>query len=216
MCRGSPSPRRMSTRFSAQASRPEPPGPDARVPLTGHALVSVAGRVSPPAYPRSGRNVGQPDHILANAIARHEAERWPGTGEIGRAATEHDRDAGRYGTRRSEPRSAEALAPGADRPPRSPLRVRPSTCTDRAPRGHRPREACSVGPDSLQRAATTTHFGCFRHAAAKACVYPPPFGMFVVPVTHDLVYAATVETARLPAASSMKWRKSVGLGANSV
>src|SRR5262245_26751119 len=40
---------------------------------------------------RLSRNVGQPDHILANSVMRHEAERWPGSGEIGFAMTEHDR-----------------------------------------------------------------------------------------------------------------------------
>jgi hypothetical protein len=40
---------------------------------------------------RLRRNVGQPDHILANPIMSHEAERRPGPGEIRLAATEHDR-----------------------------------------------------------------------------------------------------------------------------
>ena len=39
---------------------------------------------------RSSRNVGQPDHILANPIVSHEAERRPGSGEIGLAVTKHD------------------------------------------------------------------------------------------------------------------------------
>ena len=32
-------------------------------------------------------NVGQPDHILANPVIRHQAERRPRSGEIGFAAT---------------------------------------------------------------------------------------------------------------------------------
>ena len=39
---------------------------------------------------RLGGNVGQPDHILANPIIRHEAERRPGPGEIWLAVTKHD------------------------------------------------------------------------------------------------------------------------------
>src|SRR5688572_12566006 len=39
---------------------------------------------------RSGRNVAQPDHILANPVMSHEAERRPGSGEIGLAVAEHD------------------------------------------------------------------------------------------------------------------------------
>src|SRR5213593_3863803 len=40
---------------------------------------------------RSGGNVGQPDHILANPIISHKAERRPGSGEIWLAVTKHDR-----------------------------------------------------------------------------------------------------------------------------
>src|SRR6187402_1180825 len=36
------------------------------------------------------RNVGQPDHILANPIMSHKAERRPGPGEIWLAVTNHD------------------------------------------------------------------------------------------------------------------------------
>ena len=40
--------------------------------------------------PRLSRNVGQPDHILANPIVSQKAERRPGPGEIWFAVTEHD------------------------------------------------------------------------------------------------------------------------------
>src|SRR5271157_5482628 len=40
--------------------------------------------------PRLSRNVGQPDHILANPIIGHKAEPRPGSGEIWLAATKHD------------------------------------------------------------------------------------------------------------------------------
>src|SRR5687768_12026097 len=39
---------------------------------------------------RLSRNVGQPDHILANPLMSHEAERRPGPGEIWFAVTKHD------------------------------------------------------------------------------------------------------------------------------
>ena len=39
---------------------------------------------------RSSRNVGQPDHILANPIISHKAERRAGRGEIWLAVTKHD------------------------------------------------------------------------------------------------------------------------------
>ncbi len=37
---------------------------------------------------RLSRNVAQPDHILANRILSHEAQRRPGSGEIGLAVTQ--------------------------------------------------------------------------------------------------------------------------------
>src|SRR6185295_3898253 len=40
---------------------------------------------------RSSRNVGQPDHVLANPIMGHETERRPGSGKIRLAVTKHDR-----------------------------------------------------------------------------------------------------------------------------
>jgi len=39
---------------------------------------------------RLSRNVGQPDHIFANPITSHKAERRPGSGEIWLAVTKHD------------------------------------------------------------------------------------------------------------------------------
>src|SRR6266566_4036088 len=44
-----------------------------------------SGRVA-----RLSRNVSQPDHILANPIISHKAERRPGSGEIWLAVTKHD------------------------------------------------------------------------------------------------------------------------------
>src|SRR5207244_12343860 len=39
---------------------------------------------------RLSRNRCEPDHILANAIISHKAERRPGSGEIWLAVTQHD------------------------------------------------------------------------------------------------------------------------------
>src|SRR5262245_4955402 len=39
---------------------------------------------------RSSRNVGQPEHILANPIISHKAERRPGPGEIWLSVTKYD------------------------------------------------------------------------------------------------------------------------------
>ena len=52
-------------------------GPDASTQFVGRAA-------------RSSGNVGQPDHVLANQIAGHKAERPPGAGEEWLAATKHD------------------------------------------------------------------------------------------------------------------------------
>jgi hypothetical protein len=43
-----------------------------------------------PLLPSSSRNIRQPDHVLANSIAGHKAERRPGAGEEWLAATQHD------------------------------------------------------------------------------------------------------------------------------
>ena len=41
-------------------------------------------------FARSGRNVGQPNHILVDWIAGHKAEAWAGSGEEGLAVAEDD------------------------------------------------------------------------------------------------------------------------------
>jgi len=56
------------------------------LPLSGpDELAQSVGRVA-----RLSRNVRQPDHVLANYIAGHKAERRPGAGEEWRATTKHD------------------------------------------------------------------------------------------------------------------------------
>jgi hypothetical protein len=141
---------------------------------------------------RLSRNVGQPDHILANPIMSRKAEPWPGSGEIWLAMTEHDvvqvdsilidqakcvRLCAKFGpaTSISPSRSAFGSRIASSRSSSTSLALRPTDFNERE----------------------TTHFGWFRHAAAKAflCI---PFRMFVVPVTHDVIHLATVHTARLP------------------
>jgi hypothetical protein len=46
--------------------------------------------ISIPQVARSGRNVDQPDDILVNPIMGHQAEWRAGSGEIGRAVTQHN------------------------------------------------------------------------------------------------------------------------------
>src|SRR5690554_3575636 len=50
-------------------------------PMSAKLMVRPAG---------SDGNVTQPDYILANPIMRDQPQRWPGSGEIGRAVTKHD------------------------------------------------------------------------------------------------------------------------------
>ena len=110
------------------------------------------------------RNVDQPDHILANPIISHKAERRPGSGEIWLALTKHDGvqvdpiliDQAKFGEAVRQVRASNFDLPVtlglqlADPPSRS-----PSTSLALGPTDFNEREA--------------THFGCFRHAAAKAC-----------------------------------------------
>ena len=60
------------------------------------ASARSVGRVA-----RLSRNVGQPDHILANPIISHKAERRPGSGEIWLAVTKHDGVQVEFDTHRS-------------------------------------------------------------------------------------------------------------------
>jgi hypothetical protein len=65
---------RLADRFfcSGKASGPDAP-------------VQSVGRVA-----RLSGNVRQPNHLLADEIAGHKAERWPRAGEEWLAATKHD------------------------------------------------------------------------------------------------------------------------------
>src|SRR5213082_1320430 len=53
----------------------------------------------------------------------------------------------------------------------------------------------ALGPTDFNE-RDTTHFGWFRHAAAKSCSSATTLRTVFVPVTHYLVHAATVHTAR--------------------
>src|SRR5688572_7245596 len=76
---------RTSGTSTTKATRPRP-GP--ATSITSRSAFSADARRSTPT-PRLSRNVGQPDHILADPIVGHKAERRPGPGEIGLAVTKH-------------------------------------------------------------------------------------------------------------------------------
>src|SRR4249919_2757816 len=106
---------------------------------------------------RLSRNVGQSDHILANPIIGHKAEWRPGSGEIWLAVTKHDGvqvdsiliDQAKSGPATSISPSRSAFS----------LRIAPSRSSS---------TSLALGPTDFNE-RETTHFGWFRHAAAKAC-----------------------------------------------
>src|SRR5207344_614348 len=141
---------------------------------------------------RLSRNVGQPDHILANPIISHEAERRPGSGEIWLAVTKHDGvqvdsilvDQAKFGEAMRQVRASNfdlPVAPGLQLADRA-LEI----ILDKP----------GVGADRLQRARDDPFrlVPPRRREGAFVCI---PFRMIVVPVTHDLIHVATVDTARL-------------------
>jgi pimeloyl-ACP methyl ester carboxylesterase len=67
-----------------------PSGGTSETPASQLRKSSSAAAISIRRVARLSRNVGQPDHILANPIVSHKAERRPGPGEIWLAVTEHD------------------------------------------------------------------------------------------------------------------------------
>ena len=113
---------------------------------------------------RLSRNVGQPDHILANPIISHKAERRPGSGEIWLAVTKHDGvqvdsiliDQAKVGQALRQARAGNSISPS-----RSAFssRITPSRLSS---------TSLALGPTDFNE-RETTHFGCLRHAAAKAC-----------------------------------------------
>ena len=72
-----------------------------------------------------------------------------------------------------------------------------------------------VGADGLQRARDHPFrlVSPRRREGVFLCI---PFGMIVVPVTHDLVHLATVDIARLPLSLLDEVAEDPGLGANAI
>src|SRR5438874_11261606 len=69
----------MCGRFANQGFRRVPACPPARLPAGSGEC----------AY--SGRDTGQPNRVLANAIAGNNTKRWPGACKVRLAAAEHER-----------------------------------------------------------------------------------------------------------------------------
>lgn len=142
---------------------------------------------------RLSRDVGQPDHILANPIMSHKAERRPGSGEIWLAVTKHDGvqvdsiliDQAKFGEAMRQVRASNLDLPVA-------LGLQ---LADRALKItlNKP----GVGADRLQRARDDPFrlVPPRRREGVFLCI---PFRMIVIPVTHNLIHLATVDTARLP------------------
>src|SRR5262245_27807134 len=144
-------------------------------------------------FARLSRNVGQPDHILANPIISHKAEWRPGSAEIWLAVTKHDGvkvdsiliDQAKFGEALRQVRASNFDLPGA-------LGLQLA---------HRALKIIlnkpGVGADRLQRARDDP----FRLAPPRRregvflCI---PLRMIVIPVAHDLIHLATVHTTCLP------------------
>src|SRR5215470_8742354 len=142
---------------------------------------------------RLSRNVGQPDHILANPIISHKAERRPGSGEIWLAVTKHDGvqvDAILIDQAKFSEALRQVRASNFDLPVALGLQL-----ADRALKIilNKP----GVGADRLQRARDDP-FRLVPPRRRKGVLLCIPFRMIVIPVTHDLIHLATVDTARLP------------------
>src|SRR5512144_2205427 len=142
---------------------------------------------------RLSRNVSQPDHILANSITSHKAERGPGSGEIWLAVTEHDGvqvDSILIDQAKFSQAMCQVRASNFDLPVALGLQL-----ADRALEIilNEP----GVGADRLQRARDHP-FRLGPPRRREGVFLSIPFRMIVVPVTHDLIHLATVDTARLP------------------
>lgn len=158
---------------------------------------------------RLSRDVGQPDHILADPVISHKAERRPGSGEIWLAATKHDGvqvdsiliDQAKFGEALRQVRASNFDLP-------VPLGLQLPDCALEIILNKR-----GVGANRLQRARDDPFrlVPPRRREGVSLCI---PFRMIVVPVTHDLIHLATIHTARLPlslldevAEECAAWRK---------
>ena len=142
---------------------------------------------------RLGRNVDKPDHILANPIIGHEAERRPRPGEIWFAVAKDDGmkvdsilvDEAKVGETLRQVRASNFDLPVAlglqlaDRALEIILN-KPGVGADRPQRAR---------DDPFRLVAPRLREGLF------LCI---PFRMIVVSVTHDFIHVATVDAARLP------------------
>ena len=139
------------------------------------------------------RNVGQPNHVLANPIIGQKAERRPGSGEIWFAVAKHDGvqvdsiliDQAKFGEALRQVRASNfdlSVALGLQLADRA-LKIILNKPGIRADRFQRARD------DPFRLVPPGRREGVF------VCI---PFRMIFVPVTHDLIHLATVHTACLP------------------
>src|SRR5262245_20694727 len=138
------------------------------------------------------RNVGQPNHILANPVTSHKAERRPGSGEVWFAVTKHERvqvDSILIYEAKFGEAVRQVRASYFDLSVLLGLQL-----ADRALKIilNKPR----VGADTLQRARDDP-FRLLPPRRREGVSLGIPFRMIVVPVTHGLIHLATVHTARL-------------------
>src|SRR6187397_1804313 len=131
--------------------------------------------------------------MLANPIVSHKAERRPGSGEIWLAVTKHDGvqvdsiliDQAKFGEALRQVRASNFDLPVA-------LGLQ---LADRALKIVL--NKLGVGADRLQRARGDP-FRLVPPRRREGVFLGIPFRMFVVPVAHDLIHAAAVDTAGLP------------------
>src|SRR5688572_20384234 len=172
-------PRALFWREPTSARRSQRPRPDS-------AAISIR-RVA-----RSSRNVGQPDHILANPIMSQKAERRPGPGEIWLAVTKHDGvqvDSILIDQAKCGQALRQARASHFDLPVALGLQL-----ADRALQIilNKP----GVGADRLQRARDDP-FRLVPPRPREGAFLCTPFRLIVVPVTHDFIHVTTVDAAGL-------------------
>lgn len=140
---------------------------------------------------RSRRNVCQPDLVLAEVIGGHEAEAWSRAGEERRTATEHDRvEVGSILIDKTRPGQASCQARSANINPPGEFGLR---CAHR--RLDVTRDKRRIGAARLQRTGhDPLRLAPPRRSEVALCRVP--LRTVFIPVTHDLVQAATVHIAR--------------------
>src|SRR3990170_4654788 len=142
---------------------------------------------------RLGRNVGQPDHILANPVIGHKAERRPGSGEIWFAVAKDDGvkvDSILIDEAELGETVRQVRASNFDLPVALGLQL-----ADRSLKINLNKPG--VGADRPQRARDDP-FRLVPPCRREGLFFCIPFRMIVVPVTHDFIHLATGDAARLP------------------